>query len=102
MPNATVLYHRLAARDYRTALAWYKKRSCGAAQRFREEVRRVTERIAATPLQGTPLRGTYFWMRTRRFPYWLYYEVRDPTLVVIYAVAHGRRRLGYWLRRTGP
>jgi len=32
----------------------------------------------------------------------LYYEVLDPTQVLIYAVAHTSRRPGYWLRRTGP
>jgi len=41
-------------------------------------------------------------MRVRRFSYVLYYEVLDPTQVLIYAVAHTSRRPGYWLRRTGP
>jgi plasmid stabilization system protein ParE len=100
MPIAAVLFHRLAAAEYRTAIAWYRTRSPNAAQRFRDEIRRVTERIAAAPHQETPFQGSYFWTRARRFPYMVYYEVRDPSLVVIYAVAHGRRRTGYWLRRT--
>ncbi len=29
-------------------------------------------------------------------------EVVDPSLIRIYAVAHGRRRLGYWMRRKFP
>jgi hypothetical protein len=41
-------------------------------------------------------------MRTRRYPYVIYYEVIDPALVTILAVAHGRHRPGYWLWRTRP
>ena len=100
MATAAVLFHRLAASEYRAAVAWYRKRSPNAAQRLRGEMRRVTDRIAAAPNQGTPFQGPFYWIRTRRFPYVVYYEVRDPTLVVIFALAHGRRRLGYWLRRT--
>jgi len=32
----------------------------------------------------------------------LFYEVRDPQPVLIYALAHVRRRSGYWLRRIRP
>lgn len=41
-------------------------------------------------------------MRVRRFSYILYYEILDPTQVVVYAVAHSSRRPGYWLRRPRP
>jgi hypothetical protein len=51
------------------------------------------------PLQGALFRGTFRWMRTRRFPYLLFYEVVDSSVIRVYAVAHARRRLGYWLRR---
>jgi plasmid stabilization system protein ParE len=102
MPTPGVLFHRLAAAEYRSAVAWYRKRSPSAARRFRAEIRRVTDRVAAAPQQGTPFLGSYYWMRTRRFPYWLYYEIRYPKLIVIYAVAHGGRRPTYWLRRTRP
>ena len=100
MAPAAVLIHRLAAAEYRVAVAWYRKRSRMAAQRFRAEIQRLTERIAAAPQQGTPFQGAYHWVRPRRFPYIVYYEIRDPTQVVIYAVAHGHRRPGYWLRRV--
>ena len=35
----------------------------------------------------------------QRYPYSLVYIVRDPKIVII-AVAHQRRRPGYWLSRT--
>lgn len=94
-----VVFHHLAAREYRSALSWYRQHSPTAAERFRVEVDRVVERISEAPLEGAVFRGTFRWMRTRRFPYLLYYEVVDSTMIRVYAVAHGRRRLGYWIRR---
>jgi hypothetical protein len=38
-------------------------------------------------------------MRLHRFPYLLYYEIRDPHPVLIYAATHSSGRSGYWLRR---
>ena len=97
-----VLFHRLAAREYRLARAWYRRRSPSAAERFRAEVDRVVKRISEAPLQGAVFRGTFRWRRTRRFPYLLFYEVVDSSVIRVYAVAHGRRRLGYWLRWKFP
>jgi plasmid stabilization system protein ParE len=97
-----IVFHRLAAREYRQARAWYRRRSPAAAERFREEVDRVVQRISEAPMQGAVFCGTIRWRRTRRFPYLLFYEVVDSSLIRVYAVAHGRRRLGYWVWRTFP
>jgi hypothetical protein len=40
------------------------------------------------------------WLMTKRFPFVLYYEIDGPLHVTIYAVAHARRRPGYWRRRA--
>ena len=50
--------------------------------------------------QGSPFGTRYRWMRVRRFPYILYYEILDPFRVRVYAVAHTSRHPGYWLRRA--
>jgi plasmid stabilization system protein ParE len=94
--------HPLTVRELRAAYRWYARRSPAAAQRFRLAVDQVIQRIATAAEQGSPYRQVYRWMRPRRFPYLLYYEIRDPQPVLIYAVAQVRRRPGYWLRRTRP
>lgn len=94
-----VVFHRLAAREYRLARSWYRHRSRSAAERFCAEVDRVVERICESLLQGALFRGNVRWMRTRRFPFLLFYEVVNSSVIRVYAVAHARRRLGYWLRR---
>jgi hypothetical protein len=58
----------------------------------------VVRQIADTPEHGVVFHKRYHWLRTRRFP--VFYEVTADRVATIYAVAHGRRRLGYWVRRT--
>jgi plasmid stabilization system protein ParE len=99
MPEWTVRFHRLAATEYKGALAWYRVRSAKAAKDFKIEIKRVVQRLLADPYQGTVFREPFRWMRLQRFPYLLYYKVISPKAVTVYAVAHERRRLGYWLRR---
>ncbi len=99
MLKAVVHFHPMAAAEYRAALSWYRSRSSLAAQGFRKEIGRVIRNIAADPDQGIIFRGPYRWVRLRRFPYLIYYKSLSASAVRIQAVAHGRRRLGYWLRR---
>jgi len=56
------------------------------------------------PEQGAPFGRRFRWVRVGRFPYLVvdYYEIRDPSPVLVYGLAHVRRRPGYWLRRTRP
>jgi plasmid stabilization system protein ParE len=63
-----------------------------------DELDAAIARIAAAPQMWSPhLHGT----RTcplRRFPYHVVY-VEEATAVLVVAVAHNRRRPGYWRRR---
>jgi toxin ParE1/3/4 len=102
MPSVRIVFHRLAAQDYLVALRWYARRSTWASQGFRAAVDQVLQRIASAPLHGTLYRGRFHWIGTKRYPYIIYYEIIDPALVRILAVAHSRRRPGYWLRRARP
>jgi plasmid stabilization system protein ParE len=99
MAQRIVDLHPLAVREARAAYRWYARRNPGAAQRFQDALRRAVQRIATTAEQGSPYRQRYRWVRLQRFPYLVYYEVRDPRPVLVYAIAHASRRPGYWLRR---
>jgi plasmid stabilization system protein ParE len=102
MAERIVILHPLAAREYLAAIRWYARRSTRAAERFREAIDRVIHQIETAAEQGTVFRSPFYWMRARRFPYVLYYEISDPGPTWVYAVAHVRRRAGYWLRRARP
>src|SRR6478672_1524008 len=95
-----VIFHRLALAEYRRAIANYRRPDVDVARRFVSAVEDAADRIEQNPAIGSPCHGPYRWVRVRRFPYVLYYRELTPTVTLIYAVAHSRRRPGYWLRRT--
>ena len=98
MPGAAVRFHPAAAQEAEAAYDWYAARNPAAAQGFRDELRHAVEAVAENP-RTWPRYGT----RTRRyvfprFPFSLVYVQRVDEVEVI-AVAHGRRRPGYWRSR---
>lgn len=56
--------------------------------------------ITETPDAGTFFRDVYRWKKTRGFPYLVFYELDSEGGTNVFAIAHERRRPGYWLRRT--
>ena|SRR5260370_40030832 len=52
MAMATVRFHRLAAAEYRAALAWYHVRSEKAAWDFRDEIRRAIQLLETDPARA--------------------------------------------------
>jgi plasmid stabilization system protein ParE len=95
-----VLFHRLATREFVAARRRFARYSPFTEDRFVAAVRTAVDRIDANPYIGSQLQGPYRWVRTRRYPFVIYYEVLGPNLARVYAVAHARRRPGYWMRRV--
>jgi plasmid stabilization system protein ParE len=96
---ATVVFHRLATQEYREARKWYAARSSHVAGRFGNAVDATVSRIAADPELLPLLVGSYRWSKVRGFPYLLVFRRRNDETVIVVAVAHGRRKFGYWRRR---
>lgn len=70
---------------------------------FTAALREAFEAIQARPLsfarsEVAPRRRHIRWCKLRRFRYLVYFEVLLDEIVVL-AVAHERRRFGYWIRR---
>ena len=89
-----------ASEEFTEAVRWYEKRRGGLGGEFFDSVAAMMETIAASPEIGTAV-GTD--PRTRRvlvprFPYQIVYHQR-PTEVVVVAIAHLKRRPGYWRTR---
>src|SRR6266851_9366966 len=98
MAPAAVRFHPAAAQEAEAAYDWYAARDRVTAQGFREELRHAVEAVAGNP-RTWPRHGN----RARRyvfprFPFSLVYRLRNDEVEVI-AVAHGRRRPGYWRSR---
>ena len=94
-----VLVHRLAASELMAARRWYRRKDPALEVRFVASVLTAIQLIETTPNLGAVFLKRYRWVRTRRFPYLLYYAPLNSSTVIVYAVAHTHRRLGYWLRR---
>jgi plasmid stabilization system protein ParE len=92
-----------AESDMRTAAAWYEKRQAGLGEGFLQELTRRLKDVELQPRQfgreecHRTERDVRF-CRLGRFPYRIVFEIREPWIVIL-AVAHARRRPGYWKRR---
>ena len=62
---------------------------------FVAEFERTANLVLANPLLGAVFRGTRRRYILRRFPYSIIYQVTEEELRIL-AIAHHRRRPGYW------
>ena len=72
-----------------------EKGGAGLATAFTNEFERATSRLVVQPLMGAPFVAGTRRIVLRRFPYNLVYDVRADEIRII-AVAHQRRKPGYW------
>jgi hypothetical protein len=89
----------LARREMLRAAQWYERRAQGLGDRFLVEVRLALVAMREYPLSGSPVDPVFRRKLLNVFPYALVYRVDEDNIVIV-AVAHLRRRPGYWLRRT--
>ena len=90
--------HPEAVAEARAAREWYEERSAVAASRFVVELEHALERINDSPESWPPyLHGTRRYL-LRHYPYQVVYRVAGDRVQVI-AIAHARRRPGYWRYR---
>ena len=93
-----VFFHPEAVEEAEAAALWYRGRSPRAAARFIDEISQVIEKIAAAPRRWPA--GP---RETRRaklpcFPFAVIYREKGDAIQIL-AVAHGKRRPGYWRSR---
>ncbi len=98
MAERPVEFHPDAVAEARVAFEWYQVRNERAAGLFLAELDLAIARIAETP-ERWPLylRGTRRFL-LRRFPFGVVYRQVAETIQIV-AVAHGRRKPGYWKER---
>jgi len=85
------------------AAGWYESREALLGQDFLDQVTACFEQIEADPTRFAP--DESFGDRVvrtcmvDRFPYRVIFEVRSEEVAIL-AIAHHRRRPGYWRERT--
>ncbi len=98
MPPSVVRFHPDARDEAYAGIDYYLNNSAVAASRFEAAVQH-----AVAVVVETPERWPRYLFDTHRyvfatFPYSLIYRVAENALE-IYAVAHAKRRPGYWRQR---
>jgi len=84
-----------AEEELRATAANYETQQRGLGRALLAEVREAYKRIIELPLAARIERGEIRVRSVVRFPYRVYYRVRDEQIVII-AVGHRRRRPGFW------
>jgi toxin ParE1/3/4 len=98
MPRFAVEFHPLAADEAKAAERWYRERNEIASARFQREIDRAVDLISERPNTGSPYLGNTRRVLLRRFPFFVVYRVRGFNVQIV-ALAHARRRPGYWRAR---
>jgi len=90
--------HPAAVEEAVAAARWYRERSPRAAKRFVDELNQVINKILETPQRWPRTTNGTRKLNLPCFPFAVvYWETEDH--IRILAVAHGRRRPGYWKNR---
>jgi toxin ParE1/3/4 len=93
-----VRLHPLAADEAKSAHRWYTERNTAAAEGFLKELDAAMEAIADAPERWPRFHRRFRRFLLHKFPFSVVYIQRQNFVEVI-AIAHHRRRPGYWKHR---
>src|SRR5258707_13314858 len=82
------------------AVSWYVERSERAPAAFIEEIDKAIQSILNAPKRWPIFESDFRRVPLFRFPSSIVYREKSNDLIQILAVAHGRRRPGYWRMRN--
>lgn len=99
MPGKPLRFHSEAIAEALGAHDWYAERSERAARLFLEELDAALERVSEAPQRWPRYLSETRRLPLHRFPFFVVY-VETTEAVEVLAVAHGRRRPGYWRHRV--
>jgi len=98
MNGKQIVFHPEALAEARAAVVWYHERSQKAPQAFLAELEDSLRKISDSPQRWPPFEHGCRRYPLRRFPFFMIYRESESVIEVL-AVAHGRRRPGYWRSR---
>jgi len=91
--------HHEAKAELRKSREWYDSQQPGLGLELLDDLRAALSRIERDPEVGIRYLNTQFrFYRVHRFPFVIYY-LSMPDYLCVMAIAHERRRPGYWKKR---
>ena len=91
-------FHDEARLEFLDSVAYYETVQIGLGERFRQSVEAAVELAASFPSAGSPHKHGTRRVFPKKFPFSIVYLTGDNE-IVIFAVAHFKRRPGYWKSR---
>jgi len=98
MTATQFFFHPAAIEEAESAARWYRERSPLAATRFVDELNRVIDKIVDAPRRWPRGARSTRKVKLPCFPFLVIYREAEG-IVFALAIAHGRRRPGYWKNR---
>jgi plasmid stabilization system protein ParE len=96
-----ITFHEEADLEMNEAALYYEKRSLNLGLAFLDEIEKASQRILADPRVYQSVGDEVRRARVGRFPFNILYVVESDDLIRVIAVAHQKRRPGYWRIRMG-
>jgi plasmid stabilization system protein ParE len=93
--KSRVIFHPAALSEAEAARRWYNERNPAAARGFLSELDHAVAQVSEAPSQWPRFKAGTRRYIFPRFPFSLIYRTRDDIVHVV-AVAHHRRKPGYW------
>ena len=93
-----IRFDEAASTELYEAVRWYEAQRTGLGADMVSAVEEALDFLEDNPQAGSTVAADQRRVILKKFPYQLVYHVRPEEIVVV-AVAHLKRRPGYWRRR---
>jgi toxin ParE1/3/4 len=97
--NLKPVFRKEARLEYTAAVLWYERQRRGLGAQFEARVEEALTLACRSPHQFSALIGDVRRVKVRRFPFTIFFRVRDEKLRVL-AVFHARRNPRKWRERA--
>jgi plasmid stabilization system protein ParE len=94
----SVVFDHDARAEFLEAVQYYEDSQIGLGRRFRVAVESAVKSIAENPFRYRVLHPPFRSYLLPNFPYAIIYCI-EPENILIIAVAHTKRKPGYWIKR---
>jgi plasmid stabilization system protein ParE len=94
----TLEFHAGARRDFDQSFDWYARRSTRAATGFATAIDDAVAEIVENPERFPGTRAGCRYCSLKRYPFRIVFRHTHHRVVIV-AVAHAKRRPGYWSKR---
>ncbi|NTW53670.1 MAG: type II toxin-antitoxin system RelE/ParE family toxin [Chlorobaculum sp.] len=94
----SVVFDPDARAEFLDAVRYYEERQKGLGLRYRIAVEIAVKQLSENPFLYRTITSPFRRYLLSKFPYSIIYSI-EPDYIYIIALAHNKRKPGYWLKR---